>query len=131
MTHLVTDAWKDMTILCTLLIFPTPPSLASKLGRSYSSLQVLIRRYNLPELIHVISAGINHMSNAAVYNDTQIPITTLSGIHGPTIAEWVILTSLVTSRKYNTLREWRKWHAWDDAEGGKTLFHTVTDSVAQ
>ena len=71
------------------------------------------------------------MLNAAVYTDTQIPITTSSGIHGAPIAEWVIMTSLAASRKYDTLREWQKSHAWDDVEGGKALFQTVSDNAGK
>lgn len=83
------------------------------------------------DLIHVISAGTNHIANTAVVTSTEIPITTSSGIHGPTIAEWVIMTYLVASRKYDTLREWHEKHAWDDVAGGKALFHTVSDNVSK
>lgn len=41
------------------------------------------------------------------------------------------MTSLVASRKYNTLREWQKSHAWDDATGGKALFQTIGDNVSK
>jgi len=83
------------------------------------------------DLIHVISAGTNHIAKTAVVTSTEIPITTSSGIHGPTIAEWVIMTSLVASRKYDTLREWHDNHAWDDATGGNALFPTVSDNVSK
>ena len=85
----------------------------------------------IAELVQVISAGTNHMWDTPLYTKSSIPITTTSGIHGPTIAEWVIMTSLVASRRYNTLREWQREHSWDESKGGKALFQSVSDNVGK
>lgn len=93
-----------------------------------------IHRFTDPndaELVHLISAGTNHMWNSPIYKESKVPITTTSGIHGPTIAEWVIMTSLVASRKYNVLRDWQKDHSWDESKGGKALFQSVSDNVGK
>ena len=83
------------------------------------------------ELVHIVSAGTNHMWNLPVYNNPKVPITTSTGVHGPTIAEWVIMTSLVASRRYKTLREWQREHSWDESKGGKAIFQSVSDNVGK
>ena len=52
-------------------------------------------------------------------------------MHGPTIAEWVIMTSLVASRKYNILRERQIEHSWDESKGGRTIFNSASDNVGK
>lgn len=49
-----------------------------------------------------------------VLKDSQIPITTSSGIHGPPIAEWTLMNWLVASRNYTKLYEAQKVHKWDE-----------------
>jgi phosphoglycerate dehydrogenase-like enzyme len=44
------------------------------------------------ELIQFFSAGTNHVVKHPVYTDSDIPLTTASGIHGPQIAEWYCTT---------------------------------------
>ncbi|KAL1981207.1 hypothetical protein VTN96DRAFT_2959 [Rasamsonia emersonii] len=64
------------------------------------------------KLLHSFSAGMDHLLNAPLVTDTNIPITTSSGIHGPPIAEWTILNWLVASKHYNELYEAQKKHEW-------------------
>ena len=40
-----------------------------------------------------------------------------------------MMTSLVASRKYNTLYEWQCSHLWDESQGGKAIFQSVSDNV--
>jgi phosphoglycerate dehydrogenase-like enzyme len=71
--------------------------------------------------LHLFSAGSNHIQSHPLYTSTSITITTSSGVHGPTIAEWAVLTRLVESRKYNHLLAQQRAHAWsthDPALGG-------------
>ncbi|KAM0712478.1 hypothetical protein Q7P37_011574 [Cladosporium fusiforme] len=91
-----------VTILCTFATLPADPEK------------------DAPNLtwLHLFSAGSNHIQNHPLYTDTKTTITTSSGIHGPTIAEWAVLTRLVLSRKYNTLRELQKQHRWSSREAG-------------
>ncbi|KAL2353129.1 hypothetical protein BJ546DRAFT_128319 [Cryomyces antarcticus] len=107
------EIFKDITILVTLSALPPQQSDAPKL-----------------ELIHFFSAGTNHVQNHPIYKDTDITLTTSSGIHGPQIAEWVLMTALVQSHKYNTLYEMQKKKNWDknDTEGD---YHKVRDLVGQ
>ncbi|EXJ88461.1 hypothetical protein A1O1_05391 [Capronia coronata CBS 617.96] len=69
-------------------------------------------RHHSLKLIHLFSAGIDSLANHPILTDSAIPITTSSGIHGPPIAEWVILTTLVASKHYATQYEWQKQHRW-------------------
>ena len=62
--------------------------------------------------LHLFSAGSNHIQSHPLYTSTDITITTSSGVHGPTIAEWAVLTRLVESRKYNHLLAQQREHAW-------------------
>ena len=62
--------------------------------------------------LHLFSAGSNHIQSHPLYTSTDITITTSSGVHGPTIAEWAVLTRLVESRKYNHLLAQQRAHAW-------------------
>ncbi|EXJ78163.1 hypothetical protein A1O3_09324 [Capronia epimyces CBS 606.96] len=89
------ELWKKTTILLTVFTLPPTPDLVPNL-----------------KLIHLFSAGIDGLANHPIIKDTEIPLTTSSGIHGPPIAEWVILTTLVASKHYLTQYEWQKEHRW-------------------
>jgi phosphoglycerate dehydrogenase-like enzyme len=77
------------------------------------------------ELIQFTSAGINHIVRNPIYTDTDITLATASGIHGPQISEWVIMTALIQIHKYNDLYEAQKKHQW----GGYNA--TVNDLTGQ
>lgn len=103
-----THLWRDATILCTLFTFPESVDDVPNL-----------------DLIHLVSAGSNQIQKQPLYTDSEVTITTSSGIHGPQIAEWVIMTGLVASHKYNELYEFQKKHQW-----GKSGY-TVRDMVGR
>lgn len=105
--------WSSATILVTLFTFPTPTEAP-----------------NL-ELIHLISAGSNQLQGTPIWKDTDIVITTSTGIHGPQIAEWVVLTGLVASHKYNTLYEWQKKRQWGAQDGERQGYGQVRDMVGR
>lgn len=88
--------WKQATILVTLFSFPPAVSDVPNI-----------------ELIHLISAGSNQLQGQPLWKDSDVTITTSSGIHGPQIAEWVLMTGLVASHKYNQLYESQKKRVWD------------------
>ncbi len=71
------------------------------------------------------------MRNSPIYTGSQIAITTSSGIHGPIIGEWVIMTSLIASHKYSILHEWQSTRTWDDSPGGKARFASVSENVSK
>lgn len=81
-------------------------------------------------MIHFFSAGTNHVSNSPIYKSTDITLTTSSGIHGPQIAEWVVMTALVHSHRYPKLYEWQKDHHWGKGDNHADLMH-ISDMVGQ
>ena len=87
--------WDDATILCTLAAFPKKIEQAPKL-----------------DFVQLLSAGSNQIQKNPIYTDSKIPIATATGIHGPQIAEWVIMTALVQSHDYKRLYEHQKKHEW-------------------
>lgn len=101
--------------MCTLSVLPKQPEHAPKL-----------------ELVHFISAGTNHIQKSPIYTETAIPLTTSSGIHGPQIAEWVIMTALCHSHSYNLLHHWQQAHEWgkETAHQNESL-RNVHDLVGQ
>jgi phosphoglycerate dehydrogenase-like enzyme len=91
----VLDVFKDVTILVTLGTFPQSPEAAPEL-----------------EYVHVGSAGADHVLKSPIFYPTNITFTSSSGIHGPQIGEWVILTMLVRNHHYDFLYEQAKEHTW-------------------
>ncbi|ERF68981.1 hypothetical protein EPUS_06668 [Endocarpon pusillum Z07020] len=89
------DLFKDTTILATFGSFPSTPEDAPNLN-----------------LIHLLSAGIDHFVSHPLFTQTNIPITTSSGIHGPTISEWILMSTLVLSKSYKKMYELQKQHKW-------------------
>ncbi|MCJ1242849.1 hypothetical protein MMC30_000044 [Trapelia coarctata] len=108
------DDWKSATIVVTLSALPPNAALVPNL-----------------KLIHFFSAGTNHISSHPIYTDSKIPLTTSSGIHGPQIAEWVILTSLVSSHSYHSLHEWQKAHTWGTPGSQHSRLCSIRDNASQ
>ena len=79
------------------------------------------------KLIHLFSAGADRLVNTPVWNETKIPITNSSGVHGPQISEWVILQILSNNHKQKTLLEWQQKHYW----GKHTELGFIKDYVGQ
>ncbi|KAL8732657.1 MAG: hypothetical protein Q9166_002632 [cf. Caloplaca sp. 2 TL-2023] len=109
------EIFHDATFLITLSAIPPSPTDCPKL-----------------ELIHFTSAGINHIANSPIYTDTSIPLTTSSGIHGPQIAEWILMTMLVSSHHYSLLHKWQTHHFWgQEDKSGVALLSNLHDKVGQ
>ncbi|TVY65703.1 D-2-hydroxyacid dehydrogenase [Lachnellula suecica] len=100
---------KEITILVTLFKFPKP-ELAKKL-----------------KLVHLVSAGADRLASVPLWKETEIPFTNSSGVHGPQIAEWVILQILSASHKERIMVEWQKKHIW----GKGAELGVVRDGVGQ
>lgn len=64
------------------------------------------------KFVHFFSAGTDHVANTPIYKDTDIPLTTSSGIHGPPITEWVIMQLLAFSHRQKLLYDFQKAHKW-------------------
>lgn len=108
------DLWRDVTILATLSALPPKVEDAPNL-----------------ELLEVFSAGTNHLEKHPIYTSSKIPIASSSGIHGPTISEWVILTMLVSTRHYHILHQWQVDHKWGPKVYGNSPFRSLRDQVGQ
>lgn len=88
-----------------------------------------INHYCSLKLIHTFSAGVDHLLQNPILQETNIPITTSSGIHGPPIAEWTVMNWLVSSRKYVKGYEAQKSHSWDKSAYGPGLHDQVGKKV--
>ncbi|KAL9102919.1 MAG: hypothetical protein Q9163_001979 [Psora crenata] len=106
------EIYHDVTILVTFSTLPLP-SQAPNL-----------------RLIHFLSAGTNHIAHHPIYTSTDITLTTSSGIHGPQIAEWVILTALAHSHHYNLLHDWQRAKKWGKSANEKVL-RSLRDQTCQ
>ncbi|KAI9806997.1 MAG: hypothetical protein M1833_002655 [Piccolia ochrophora] len=78
-------------------------------------------------LIHFFSAGVDHVVDNPIYRDSDITLTTSSGIHGPQIAEWVVMTALASGHKLSKLLAWQRERHW----GSLQELGPVRDNVGQ
>ncbi|KAL8900404.1 MAG: hypothetical protein Q9192_001088 [Flavoplaca navasiana] len=109
------EIFQDANFLITLSALPPSPQDCPNL-----------------ELIHFTSAGTNHIANSPIYTSTKIPLTTSSGIHGPQIAEWVLMTMLTSSHHYALLHKWQNDHRWGhEDKSGIGLLRNLHDKVGQ
>ncbi|KAF2146680.1 uncharacterized protein K452DRAFT_294233 [Aplosporella prunicola CBS 121167] len=129
------DVYKDKNLLLTFTNLPKSLDDAPRL-----------------ELLHLPSAGSNHIQKHPLYTDTDITITTSSGIHGPQssyphaplhptpvqkssrshlpprlvqIAEWVLMTTLVRSHFYDQFHDAQKEHRWARYRSDQTVHDLV------
>jgi phosphoglycerate dehydrogenase-like enzyme len=98
-----------VTVLLTLFTLPSSPSAAPNL-----------------QLVQLISAGSDRVVQTSIFKETNIPFATASGVHGPQISEWFILTLLTFNHAYDALYESYKKQAWDSSKGSN-----VQDVVGQ
>jgi phosphoglycerate dehydrogenase-like enzyme len=69
------------------------------------------------ELIQFFSAGTNHVAQHPIYTDSKIPLCSANGVHGPQIAEWVVMMDLVHSHRFPRLYDLQKEKTWSQKEG--------------
>jgi len=79
------------------------------------------------KLIHLFSAGANHLAETPIWKDTDVTLTNSSGVHGPQIAEWVLLQILSNSHQEKLLVQFQKEHKW----ARHTELNPVRDGVGQ
>ena len=82
------------------------------------------------QLVHLFSAGTEQAVATHLFQDTEIPFTNCSGVHGPQISEWLTLTYLARSHSYNTLYEQQKERQWSRSSSNPD-FLRVNDVVTQ
>ncbi|KAF1959311.1 hypothetical protein CC80DRAFT_490267 [Byssothecium circinans] len=94
------ELYKRATYLSTLSWLPPTASAAPHL-----------------KFIQFSSAGVNHIAKHPIYTDSKIPLLSANGVHGPQIAEWVIMMDLIFSHKYIGLYEQQKQKLWKQETG--------------
>ncbi|KZF23060.1 D-isomer specific 2-hydroxyacid dehydrogenase [Xylona heveae TC161] len=89
------DIWQSATILLTDEELPPRPEYAPNL-----------------KFIQLHTAGIDQVSKHPMVANSTVKIATVSGIHGPPIAEWVMMSYLTFCRKFYTSYQWQQKHEW-------------------
>ncbi|KAF2855442.1 hypothetical protein T440DRAFT_463846 [Plenodomus tracheiphilus IPT5] len=69
------------------------------------------------QFIQFYSAGTNHVAQHPIYTDSKIPLCSANGVHGPQIAEWVIMMDLVYSHNYTKLYDLQQKKEWKQSVG--------------
>lgn len=101
------EKWKDVTILVTFNVLPTPEQ-APKL-----------------EYVQLFSAGVNHITKLPIFTDTDIDFCTANGVHGPQITEWIVTTYLAFEHHIPEYLEQQKQQKW------YRISYEVEDAVAK
>jgi phosphoglycerate dehydrogenase-like enzyme len=86
-------------VLFTLTELPKSPEKAPKL-----------------KYVQLFSAGVDRASKDPLFLDTDIIFANTSGVHGPQISEWVIMTALNHNHHYNHFYENQKAHGVSNYE---------------
>jgi phosphoglycerate dehydrogenase-like enzyme len=74
--------------------------------------------------IHSGSAGIDHILTPAFLN-RDITLTNSSGVHAPSIAEWVVATMLFLEKDLGKLLAQQRQHIWEKVERPELSTRTV------
>ena len=67
-------------------------------------------------------AGVNSLQDHPLYRDTTIPLTTTSGVHAATIAEYAIAVLLALAHRVPRMLEWQARKGWPPDEKRWDLF---------
>ena len=62
--------------------------------------------------IQLHMAGVNSLQDHPLYRDSDIPLTTTSGVHASTIAEYVVAVLLALAHRVPRMVEWHGRRAW-------------------
>lgn len=118
------EVWHWGTILVTFHDLPEPHDAVKYAPRQIEgNKRQLTSAFHSFKLIHFVSAGVDHLIHHPCLKNTNITVTTSSGIHGPPIAEWAVMNWLVSSRNYVSTYEAQKQHRWGQVEEYLHQFH--------
>ncbi len=67
-------------------------------------------------------AGVNSLQDHPLYRDTDIPLTTTSGVHAATIAEYAIAVLLALAHRVPRMVEWQARKEWPPDDERWRLF---------
>ena len=70
-------------------------------------------------------AGVNALYDHPLYTQSAIPLTTTSGVHAPTIAEYAITMLLALAHRVPTMVEWQRRGGWPPDAQRWPLFVTT------
>ncbi|RTE77633.1 hypothetical protein BHE90_007880 [Fusarium euwallaceae] len=101
------EDWKEITLLLTPTVLPT------------------VEQAPRIRLVQLISAGANHVLSHPFFSNTKVPFCSANGIHGPQIAEWIILTYLSFNRHMSTYWEAQKEGRWKLKPGNPAISEDV------
>jgi phosphoglycerate dehydrogenase-like enzyme len=107
----LTPLWKSMTIYAALGNLPPTPDLVPNL-----------------KLIHLFFAGVDSVISHPILTDSEIPITTASGVHGPPISEWILGATLFLSKSLNVTYDNQRSHHWGSVTH-RSIYGSHTDWV--
>ena len=99
-------------------------------GADYSRTDILyagapprdLRRAPRLKWVQVHMAGVNGLYDHPLYRDTAIPLTTTSGVHAATIAEYAITMLLALAHRVPRMVEWQAKSTWPPDEQRWPLF---------
>ena len=74
------------------------------------------------EWVQLHMAGVNALYDHPLYRDTKIPLTTTSGVHAATIAEYAIAMLLALAHRVPRMVEWKARGGWPPDEERWPLF---------
>jgi phosphoglycerate dehydrogenase-like enzyme len=74
------------------------------------------------EWVQLHMAGVNALHGHPIYTDTAVPLTTTSGVHAATIAEFAITALLALAHRVPRTVEWKAKGAWPPDEQRWPLF---------
>jgi phosphoglycerate dehydrogenase-like enzyme len=72
--------------------------------------------------VQVHMAGINALFDHPLYTDSAVPLTTTSGVHAGTIAQYAITVLLALAHRVPTMVEWQRRGGWPPDEQRWPLF---------
>lgn len=78
------SVFHDVDIIATLAGLPSSRSVCPRL-----------------KLCHTLTAGVDYVSRSPLFKDPSIRWTYCSGIHGPPMAEWTMMTYMVFNKRWN------------------------------
>jgi phosphoglycerate dehydrogenase-like enzyme len=72
--------------------------------------------------VQVHMAGVNALADHPLYTETTLPLTTTSGVHAATIAEYAVTMLLALAHRVPRMVEWQARGAWPPDEQRWPLF---------
>jgi phosphoglycerate dehydrogenase-like enzyme len=126
-----------LAICLVLLMFAPLKSCTDRHQEKYRDITILVclggslcTPYNLPtpetapklHWVHFLSAGFDWADpNHPLLTNPSVTLTTSSGIHGPQIAEWVLMTLLSHNHQLRKLEKWQAEHHWGSSVSHHSL----------